>query len=71
MLLKMERQAYIVHQVNLHNKVLSNTLLTDIDVSEDTMQPVQVCDLTKIDKLITELPNDHPMLHPVLLPGLP
>jgi DeoR/GlpR family transcriptional regulator of sugar metabolism len=37
-MLKRERQAYIVHQVNLHNKVLSNTLSTQIDVSEDTIR---------------------------------
>jgi len=37
-MLKRERQAYIVHQVNLHNKVLSNTLSTEIDVSEDTIR---------------------------------
>ncbi len=37
-MLKRERQAYIVHQVNLHNKVLSNSLSTEIDVSEDTIR---------------------------------
>ena len=37
-MLKRERQAYIVHQVNLHNKVLSNTLSSLIDVSEDTIR---------------------------------
>jgi len=37
-MLKRERQAYIIHQVNLHNKVLSNALSTDIDVSEDTIR---------------------------------
>lgn len=37
-MLKRERQAYIVHQVNLHNKVLSNTLSSQIDVSEDTIR---------------------------------
>lgn len=37
-MLKRERQAYIVHQVNLHNKVLSNALSTEIDVSEDTIR---------------------------------
>lgn len=37
-MLKRERQAYIVHQVNVHNKVLSNTLSTEIDVSEDTIR---------------------------------
>jgi DeoR/GlpR family transcriptional regulator of sugar metabolism len=37
-MLKKERQAYIVHQVNLHNKVLSASLSTAIDVSEDTIR---------------------------------
>lgn len=37
-MLKKERQAYILHQVNLHNKVLSNTLSLEIDVSEDTIR---------------------------------
>jgi DeoR/GlpR family transcriptional regulator of sugar metabolism len=37
-MLKRERQAYIVHQVNLHNKVLSATLSAEIDVSEDTIR---------------------------------
>lgn len=37
-MLKRERQAYIVHQVNLHNKVLSNSLSSQIDVSEDTIR---------------------------------
>ena len=37
-MLKRERQAYIIHQVNLHNKVQSNALSTDIDVSEDTIR---------------------------------
>ncbi len=37
-MLKRERQAYIVHQVNLHNKVLSASLSAEIDVSEDTIR---------------------------------
>ena len=37
-MLKRERQAYIVQQVNLHNKVLSNALSSEIDVSEDTIR---------------------------------
>lgn len=45
-MLKRERQAYIVHQVNLHNKVLSNALSTEIDVSEDTIRR----DLQELDK---------------------
>jgi DeoR/GlpR family transcriptional regulator of sugar metabolism len=36
--LKKERQAYILHQVNLHNKVLSSSLSSDINVSEDTIR---------------------------------
>ncbi len=37
-MLKKERQAYILHQVNLHNKVLSVNLSQDIDVSDDTIR---------------------------------
>ncbi|MEO6135452.1 MAG: DeoR/GlpR family DNA-binding transcription regulator [Ginsengibacter sp.] len=37
-MLKLERQAYIVHQVNLHNKVLLGDLSLQIDVSNDTIR---------------------------------
>ena len=37
-MLKRERQAYIIHQVNLHNKVLSVNLCQDINVSDDTIR---------------------------------
>jgi DeoR/GlpR family transcriptional regulator of sugar metabolism len=37
-MLKQERQAYILHQVNLHNQVLSANLSTDLSVSEDTVR---------------------------------
>jgi DeoR/GlpR family transcriptional regulator of sugar metabolism len=37
-MLKQERQSYILHQVNLHNKVLSSTLSEDMKVSEDTVR---------------------------------
>lgn len=37
-MLKKERQAFILHQVNLHNKVLSSTLSHEIKVSEDTIR---------------------------------
>ena len=37
-MLKKERQAYILHQVNLHNKVLSSLLCQEINVSEDTIR---------------------------------
>ncbi|HXB06579.1 MAG TPA: DeoR/GlpR family DNA-binding transcription regulator [Puia sp.] len=37
-MLKQERQAYILHQVNLHNQVLSTSLSTALDVSEDTIR---------------------------------
>lgn len=37
-MLKKERQAFILHQINLHNKVLSSALCTEIDVSEDTIR---------------------------------
>ena len=37
-MLKKERQAYILHQVNLHNRVLSSSLCNEINVSEDTIR---------------------------------
>lgn len=37
-MLKKERQAFILHQVNLHNKVLSSLLCNEIKVSEDTIR---------------------------------
>jgi DeoR/GlpR family transcriptional regulator of sugar metabolism len=37
-MLKQERQAYILHQVNLHNQVLSASLSQHLDVSEDTIR---------------------------------
>ncbi|WP_207422393.1 DeoR/GlpR family DNA-binding transcription regulator [Desertivirga brevis] len=37
-MLKEERQAYIIKQINLHNKVLSSDLSTELNVSEDTVR---------------------------------
>ena len=37
-MLKKERQAYILQKVNLHNKVLSSLLCSEINVSEDTIR---------------------------------
>jgi len=37
-MLKEERQAYIIKQINLHNKVLSSDLSVQLDVSEDTIR---------------------------------
>src|SRR5579875_537071 len=37
-MLKRERQAFILHQVNLHNKVLSTDLSHHINVSDDTIR---------------------------------
>lgn len=50
-MLKKERQAYILHQVQLHNKVLSATLCQDISVSEDTIRR-DLQDLATKGKLI-------------------
>ncbi len=35
---KKERQAYIIHQLNLHNKILSSDLIEQLNVSEDTVR---------------------------------
>ncbi|HEV7334160.1 MAG TPA: DeoR/GlpR family DNA-binding transcription regulator [Flavisolibacter sp.] len=37
-MLKKERQSYILHQVNLHNKVLSADLSAQMQVSDDTIR---------------------------------
>ncbi|MFL9484239.1 DeoR/GlpR family DNA-binding transcription regulator [Chitinophagaceae bacterium LWZ2-11] len=37
-MLKKERQAYIVQQINIHNKVLSSDLSGHLNVSEDTIR---------------------------------
>lgn len=37
-MLKKERQAFILHKVNLHNKVVSSSLCSEINVSEDTIR---------------------------------
>jgi DeoR/GlpR family transcriptional regulator of sugar metabolism len=50
-MLKKERQAYIIHQVNLHNKVLSASLSSDINVSEDTIRR-DLQELSSTGKLI-------------------
>ena len=36
----------------------------------NTMQPIKVCDLSKIDILITELPENHPLLKPYTDAGI-
>lgn len=38
LMLKKERHAYILQEINLHNKVLSSMLSTNIQVSEDTIR---------------------------------
>lgn len=52
-MLKSERQAYIVHQVNLHNKVLLTDLSDQIKVSTDTIRRdfQQLSDAGKIIKV--------------------
>ncbi|MFT4093629.1 MAG: DeoR family transcriptional regulator [Niabella sp.] len=37
-MLKKERQAFILHQLDLHNKVLRTDLSNEIAVSEDTIR---------------------------------
>ena len=50
-MLKKERQAYILHQINVHNKVLSATLSNEIAVSEDTIRR-DLQELSDIGKII-------------------
>src|SRR5665647_712458 len=37
-MLRVDRQAFIIHQVNLHNKVLSTDLSNQLKVSDDTVR---------------------------------
>jgi DeoR/GlpR family transcriptional regulator of sugar metabolism len=52
-MLKSERQAYIVHQVNLHNKILLTDLSEQMDVSNDTIRRdlQELADLGKVIKI--------------------
>jgi DeoR/GlpR family transcriptional regulator of sugar metabolism len=50
-MLKKERQAYILHQINLHNKVLSSDLSQEIQVSEDTIRR-DLNELSEMGKLM-------------------
>ena len=50
-MLKRERQDYILHQVNLHNKVLSTDLSQHINVSDDTIRR-DLQELAEAGKLI-------------------
>lgn len=50
-MLKRERQAYILHQVNLHNKVISTDLSQHINVSDDTIRR-DLQELAEAGKLI-------------------
>jgi DeoR/GlpR family transcriptional regulator of sugar metabolism len=52
-MLKRERQAFIMHQLNLHNKVLSTDLCQQISVSEDTIRRDlhELADMGKIIKV--------------------
>ena len=50
-MLKRERQAYILHHVNLHNKVLSTDLSQHINVSDDTIRR-DLQELAEAGKLI-------------------
>jgi DeoR/GlpR family transcriptional regulator of sugar metabolism len=50
-MLKKERQAFILRNVNLHNRVLSSDLSTAISVSEDTIRR-DLQELAEHDKLI-------------------
>lgn len=50
-MLKKERQAYILHRVNLHNKVLSSDLSQEMKVSEDTIRR-DLNELAELKKII-------------------
>ena len=50
-LFKNERHAYILRQINLHNKVLSSTLSTELSVSEDTIRR-DLAELTEAGEIV-------------------
>ena len=50
-MLKKERQTFILHRVNLHNKVLSVDLSQEMKVSEDTIRR-DLNEMAQMDKLI-------------------
>jgi DeoR/GlpR family transcriptional regulator of sugar metabolism len=50
-MLKRERQEYIIHQLHLHNKVLSTDLSQKINVSEDTIRR-DLLELSEAGKII-------------------
>lgn len=50
-MLKKERQNYILHQLDVHNKVLSGSLCAEISVSEDTIRR-DLQELSESGKLI-------------------
>ncbi len=50
-MLKKERQTFILHRVNLHNKVLSVDLSQEMNVSEDTIRR-DLNEMAQMDKLI-------------------
>ncbi|MDI9363620.1 MAG: DeoR/GlpR family DNA-binding transcription regulator [Flavobacterium sp.] len=50
-MLKTERQAFILRQINLHNRVLSSDLSSEINVSEDTIRR-DLNELSELGKII-------------------
>ena len=52
-MLKRERHAYIIKQINLHNKVLSSDLSNELRVSEDTVRRdlIELAEMGKIVKV--------------------
>src|SRR5687768_15001220 len=52
-MLKKERHAFIIKQINLHNKVLSSDLSAQLQVSEDTIRRDlnNLADTGKIEKV--------------------
>ncbi|HXI01337.1 MAG TPA: DeoR/GlpR family DNA-binding transcription regulator [Sphingobacteriaceae bacterium] len=52
-MLKKERHAFILKQINIHNKVLSSDLSSDLSVSEDTVRRdlIELADTGKIIKV--------------------
>jgi DeoR/GlpR family transcriptional regulator of sugar metabolism len=54
----------VVHLKQAMIHASQKTVCLSISEKINTIQPIHVCDLKKIDILITELPHDHPKLQP-------
>jgi DeoR/GlpR family transcriptional regulator of sugar metabolism len=60
----------VVHLKQTMIETSQKVVCLTISEKINTIQPVKVCDLSKVDILITELPKEHPMLQPYAAAGI-